>query len=180
MQFFTAIVAGLFATAASAIDLHLEYAGGCSTSGGGFICYNINPDTCCSVNSGTYFGSGSFRAIPRNWNINARGHGGPNCGAIREQRASGGSDYVCLGGGPFGGTGYGFANKKMIRGATEAREESVGCATPDVAYLADGTLYNYTAVVETGQPADELVQLFQSGDIPESFDAFKLEETLKL
>lgn len=187
MQFFTAIVAGLLATAASAIDLHLEYAGGCSTSGGGFICRGINPDTCCNVNSGTYFASGSFRAIPRNWNIVARGHGGPNCGAIREQRASGGADYVCLGSGPFGGTGYGFANRKMmIRGASEARgeeeseSESGACAVPDVAYLADGTQYNYTAIAETGQPAEELVQLFQTGDIPESFDAFKLEETLKL
>ncbi|KAI3399499.1 hypothetical protein diail_6761 [Diaporthe ilicicola] len=180
MQFFTAIVAGLFATAASAIDLHLEYAGGCSTSGGGFICQGINPDTCCSVNAGTYFASASFRAIPPNWNIVARGHAGPSCGTIREQSASGGRDYVCLSNGPFGGTGYGFANKKMIRGATEAREESGECATPDVAYLADGTQYNYTAVAETGQPADELVQLFQSGDIPESFDAFKLDETLAL
>lgn len=182
MQFFTALglVAGIFASAASAIDLHLEFAGGCGTGGGGYICRGINPDTCCNVNAGVYFASGSFRAIPRNWNIVARGHAGPNCGAIREQSASAGRDYVCLGNGPFGGTGYGFANRKMIRGATEARDETEVCATPDVAYLADGTQYNYTAIAETGQSAEELVQLFQSGDIPESFEAFKLDETLAL
>ncbi|KAJ0307963.1 hypothetical protein COL516b_003938 [Colletotrichum fioriniae] len=175
MKFIVAVslISGLFATAASAIDLHLEFAGGCSTSGGG-------------VNAGTYFASGSFRAIPRNWNIQARGHAGPNCGSIREQQDSAGRDYVCLGNGPFGGLGYGFNNRKMIRGASlDARngEETEGCAQPNVLYLADGTQYNYTAIAETGQATEELVSLVEAGasadDIP-SFEAFKLDEKLVL
>lgn len=180
------LVSGLFATAASAIDLHLEYAGGCSTSGGGYICRGWNPNTCCSVNAGTYFASGSFRAIPGNWNIQARGHAGPNCGSIRQQQDSAGRDYICLGNGPFGGLGYGFNNRKMIRGATlDARdgEETEGCAQPDVLYLADGTQYNYTAIAEAGQATEELASLVETGasadDIP-SFDAFKLDEKLVL
>ncbi|KAK2728221.1 hypothetical protein CKAH01_11215 [Colletotrichum kahawae] len=188
MKFFAiaSLVSGLFATAASAIDLHLEFAGGCSTSGGGAFCQNANPNTCCSVNSGTYFASGSFRAIPRNWNIQCRGHAGPNCGPIREQQDSGGRDYVCLGNGPFGGLGYGFNNRKMIRGATlDARdgEGTEGCAQPDVLYLADGTQYNYTAIAEAGQAIEELFSLIKTGasadDIP-SVDAFKLDEKLVL
>ncbi|KAK1948809.1 hypothetical protein LY78DRAFT_664701 [Colletotrichum sublineola] len=188
MKFFAAVslVSGLFATAASAIDLHLEFAGGCSTGGGGYICRGWNPNTCCSVNAGTYFASGSFRAIPGNWNIQARGHAGPNCGSIREQQDSAGRDYICLGNGPFGGLGYGFNNKKMIRGATlDARdgEKTEECAQPNVLYLADGTQYNYTAIVEAGQATEELVSLIEAGasadDIP-SFNVFKLDEKLVL
>ncbi|KAI8161611.1 hypothetical protein K4K49_012817 [Colletotrichum sp. SAR 10_70] len=183
MKFFAivSLVSGLFATAASAVDLHLEFAGGCSTSGGGFICRGWNPNTCCSVNSGTYFASASFRAIPANWNLQCRGHAGPNCGSIRSQQDSGGRDYICLSNGPYGGIGYGFNNKKMIRGVTlDARdgEETEGCAQPDVLYLADGTQYNYTAIAEAGQATDELVSLIKTGasadDIP-SVDEFKLD-----
>ncbi|KAI8180546.1 hypothetical protein K4K51_002566 [Colletotrichum sp. SAR 10_75] len=164
MKFFATVslVSGLFATAASAIDLHLD------------------------VNAGTYFASGSFRAIPGNWNIQARGHAGPNCGSVRQQQDSAGRDYICLGNGPFGGLGYGFNNRKMIRGATlDARdgEENEGCAQPDVLYLADGTQYNYTAIAEAGQATEELASLVETGasadDIP-SFDAFKLDEKLVL
>ncbi|GJC87401.1 hypothetical protein ColLi_10239 [Colletotrichum liriopes] len=188
MKFFAAasLVSGLFATAASAIDLHLEFAGGCSTSGGGAVCWNWNPNTCCSINAGTYFASGSFRAIPREWNIQARGHAGPNCGSIREQQDSAARDYICLGNGPFGGLGYGFNNRKMIRGATlDARdgEETERCAQPDVLYLADGTQYNYTAIAETGQSTEELFSLIKAGasaDDITSFDAFKLDEKLVL
>ncbi|KAK2030575.1 hypothetical protein LX32DRAFT_692310 [Colletotrichum zoysiae] len=188
MQFFAAgsLVSGLCLTAASAIDLHLEFAGGCSTNGGGYICQGWNPDTCCSVNAGIYFASGSFRAIPGNWNIQARGHAGLNCGPIREQQDSAGRDYIFLGNGPFGGLGYGFNNRKMIRGATlNARdgEETEGCAQPDVLYLPDGTQYNYTAIAEAGQATEELVSLIGSGasadDMP-SFDVFKLDEKLVL
>ncbi|KAK2035899.1 hypothetical protein LZ31DRAFT_580769 [Colletotrichum somersetense] len=188
MKFFAAVslVSGLFATAASAIDLHLEFAGGCSTSGGGYICQNFNPNSCCSVNAGVYLGSGSFRAIPGNWNIQCRGHAGPNCGAIREQQDSAGRDYVCLGNGPFGGLGYGFNNRKMIRGETlDARdvEETEGCAQPNVLYLADGTQYNYTAIAEAGQANEEIVSLIGAGasadDIP-SFNEFKLDHKLVL
>lgn len=194
MKFFAALglVAGLFATAASAIDLHLEFAGNCNTDGGGYICYGWNPNTCCSVSAGTYFGSVSFQAIPGEWNIQVRGHAGPNCGGVREQQDSAGRTYVCLGNGPFGGSGYGFNNRKMIRGATPVTrdvaavngEETEGCAQPDVLYLADGTQYNYTAIAETGQPTEELLWLIKAGasvdNIPDSFDAFKLDEKLVL
>lgn len=174
-----ALITTLLATAASAVDLHLEFAGGCSTSGGGYICRNHNPDTCCSVNAGTFFGSGSFRAIPRDWNLQTRGHTGPQCGAVRDQQDSRGRDYVCLGNGPFGGLGYGFNNRKMIRGATAVGvEEAAGCAQPDVMYLADGTQYNYTAIVEAELPTEQLFELGKAGasvaDVPESFDTFKL------
>ncbi|KAH8778386.1 hypothetical protein F5883DRAFT_541744 [Diaporthe sp. PMI_573] len=194
MQFFAALglVAGLFATAASAIDLHLEYAGNCATNQGGVFCQGWQPNTCCSLNAGTFFASGSFRAIPTAWNIQARGHAGPNCGSVREQQDSRGRDYVCLGNGPFGGLGYGFNNRKMIRGATlDTRdvvavngEETAGCRQPDVVYLADGTQYNYTAIAETGQPTEELFSLVKAGasadEIPASFDAFKFAEKLVL
>lgn len=176
-----ALITTLLATAASAVDIHLEFSNNCGASGG-YICRNYNPDTCCSVNAGTYLGSGSFRAIPNNWNLQVRGHAGPNCGSVRDQQDSRGRDYVCLTNGPFGGFGYGFNNRKMVRGATaEAVEgEFNGCAQPDVMYLADGTQYNYTAIVEAQLPLEELHQLGESGasvaDIPESFGAFKLVE----
>lgn len=176
-----ALITTLLATAATAVDLHLEFAGGCSTSGGGYVCTGWNPDTCCSVNAGLFFASGSFQAIPGNWNLQARGHAGPNCGAIRDQQDSRGRDYVCLGNGPFGGLGYGFNNRKMIRGATaEEVGETANCAQPDIMYLADGTQYNYTAILEAKLPVEELHQLGQAGasaaDIPESFGTFKLVE----
>lgn len=182
-----ALITTLLATAATAVDIHLEFAGGCSTGGGGYVCTNYNPNTCCSVNAGVFFGSGSFRAIPRNWNLQCRGHAGPNCGAVRDQQDSAGRDYVCLGNGPFGGFGYGFNNRKMIRGATaelEGRavdgEEAADCATPDIMYLADGTQYNYTAIVEAQLPVEELYELGKAGasaaEIPESFGTFKLVE----
>jgi hypothetical protein len=193
MQFTAALAlaAGLLASAASAIDLHLEFAGGCSTSQGGVFCQNWNPNTCCSGNAGTYFSSTSFRAIPRAWNIQARGHAGPNCGSIRSQQDSAGRDYICLTNGPFGGAGYGFNNRKMmIRGSTaEAHDdaagvETEGCASPDVVYLADGTQYNYTAIAEKGLNMEELFSLVKAGasadDIPDSFAAFQFEEKLVL
>ncbi|KAK4672177.1 hypothetical protein QC763_100110 [Podospora pseudopauciseta] len=170
----------LLATSAAAIDLHLEFAGGCSTSGGGYICYNWNPDSCCSVNAGTFFNSGSFRAIPPQWNIQARGHAPPRCGTIRQQEDSRGRTYVCLGNGPFGGLGYGFNNRKMIRGETveEEEETETECVQPNVMYLADGTQYNYTAIVEAKLDTVELNEIAKAGasaaDIPESFEAFKI------
>lgn len=184
MKSFT-LITSLLAAAASAVDIHLEFAGGCSTGGGGYVCTAYNPNTCCSVNAGVYFASGSFRAIPGNWNLQVRGHAGPNCGAVRDQQDSAGRDYVCLGNGPFGGFGYGFNNKNMMRGATDVRavdgeEEAAGCATPDIMYLADGTQYNYTAIVEAQLPVEELYELGKAGasaaEIPESFGTFKLVE----
>lgn len=186
MKSFT-LITSLLATAASAVDLHLEFSGGCNTGGGGYICRGWNPNTCCSVNAGLFFASGSFRAIPGNWNLQCRGHAGPNCGAVRDQQDSRGRDYVCLGNGPFGGLGYGFNNRKMIRGAEtdlDVRavngEELEGCAQPDVMYLADGTQYNYTAIVEAQLAPEELFELGKAGasvaDIPESYATFQLAE----
>ncbi|KAL8366134.1 hypothetical protein RB595_004757 [Gaeumannomyces hyphopodioides] len=172
----------LLATSAAAIDLHLEWAGGCSTSQGGFVCFNWNPDTCCSVNAGTLFGSGTFNAIPGNWNIQARGHAGPNCGSIRQQEDSRGRDFVCLANGPFGGLGYGFNNKKKIRGATvvEEVEAEAKCVQPDVMYLADGTRYNYTAILEAKVDTAKLFEVAKAGasvaDIPGGFETFKLAQ----
>lgn len=172
----------LLATSAAAIDLHLEWAGGCSTSQGGFVCYNWNPNTCCSVNAGTIFGSGTFNAIPTSWNIQARGHAPPNCGTIRQQEDSRGRTFICLANGPFGGLGYGFNNRKKIRGATvvEEVETETECVQPDVMYLADGTRYNYTAILEAKEDTAELFEIAKAGasvaDIPEGFETFKLVE----
>ncbi|KAL8396982.1 hypothetical protein RB594_003901 [Gaeumannomyces avenae] len=173
----------LLATSAAAIDLHLEFAGGCSTSGGGAICFNYNPNTCCSVNQGTIFGSGSFRAIPREWNIQARGHAPSNCGSIRQQEDSRGRDYVCLNNGPFGGLGYGFNNRKLVRGVAVPRdveEPEAKCVQPNVVYLADGTQYNYTAILEAKVDTAELFKAAQAGasvaDMPEGLATFKLAQ----
>ncbi|KAM7210775.1 hypothetical protein V8F06_013837 [Rhypophila decipiens] len=173
------LVLSLLATSAAAIDLHLENAGGCAAGGGGYVCYNYNPNTCCTVNNGVFFPSVSFRAIPAAWNIQARGHAPTRCGAVRQQEDSRGRNYICLGNGPFGGSGYGFNNKKMIRGATvEAEETDTKCVQPDVMYLADGTLYNYTAIVEAKLDTVELNEYAKAGasaaDIPEGFEAFKI------
>ncbi|TLD15113.1 hypothetical protein PspLS_10742 [Pyricularia sp. CBS 133598] len=186
-----AILTAVLATAVTAVDLHLQNWGGCNDAGGGWVCYGWNPNTCCSVNAGTFFASVSFRAIPGAWNLQCRGHAGPNCGSIREQQDSGGRDFVCLGSGPFGGSGYGFNNRKMVRGVTSglaAREaegqESAGCVAPNVMYLADGTQYNYTAILEAKLPTEELVALNKAGasaaDVPEAFASFQLAEKLKL
>lgn len=183
-----AIITAVLATAVTAVDIHLQNWGNCDDGGGGYICFGWNPDTCCSVNAGLFFASVSFRAIPGEWNLQCRGHAGPNCGAVREQQDSGGRGYVCLGNGPFGGGGYGFNNRKMVRGVTPrlaARDgESAGCVAPNVLYLADGTQYNYTAILEAKLPTEELVAFNQAGasvaEIPESFAAFKLAEKLKL
>jgi hypothetical protein len=170
----------LLATSAAAIDLHLHWAGGCSTLQGGYVCRNANPNNCCSVNAGTIFGSGSVRAIPPEWNIQARGHAPPSCGTVRQQEDSRGRRDVCLSNGPFGGLGYGFNNMKKIRGATvvEEVETETKCVQPDVMYLADGTRYNYTAILEANVDTAELIEIAKAGasvaDIPEGFETFRL------
>lgn len=68
----------------------------------------------------------------------------------------------------------------MIRGATVVEEEETEteCVQPNVMYLADGTQYNYTAIVEAKLDTVELNEIAKAGasaaDIPESFEAFKI------
>jgi hypothetical protein len=66
---------------AAAIDIWLRWFGG-----GNVVCYGIAQNTCCGVMgiSGNPFWGIDFQAIPHNWNIGVRGHGGDQCGPIVE------------------------------------------------------------------------------------------------
>ncbi len=98
---------------------------------------------------------------------------------MRQQEDSRGRDFICLSNGPFGGAGYGFNNRKKIRGATvEEVETETKCVQPDVMYLADGTQYNYTAILEAKVDTAVLFEIAKASasvaDIPEGFETFRL------
>ncbi|KAK3313363.1 hypothetical protein B0H66DRAFT_629129 [Apodospora peruviana] len=173
---------GLAATA-SAVDLYL-YTGNCFNSAG-IVCTNINPNTCCGGSNVNIFPQVGFRAIPATWNLECRGHAGGFCNQIRQvQRASGGRD-LCLGSGPFSGSGYGFTSKKKrFAQPTEegcAAEDVGGCTAsqkPDLLFLADGTQYKISDLDDAD--IDGLVKLAASGanatDVPAEFGALEIKK----
>jgi hypothetical protein len=111
MKHFTTIFALAAAVAAIDIQGHIE-----SHCGGGnrVTFTNVNPDRCYATGGVSW--AYSFRAIPTNWRLSTRSHGGGNCGPIIHVFDSNGRDLVCHGGEvnnvEYTGAGYSFINKR--------------------------------------------------------------------
>ncbi|KAH7311038.1 hypothetical protein BKA65DRAFT_413672 [Rhexocercosporidium sp. MPI-PUGE-AT-0058] len=167
---FLAVILGLTASV-SAIDIGLRNWGGCDSRGGGWVCTNWNPNSCCGIPSGTV-SSVVFYAIPNNWFLELRGHEGGNCNALKTVDTIFGGTEKCLNSGPYTGAGYSFRSRK--RGV-----EGTTCTTttmPDVLFLGDGQRYNIVDM--DSSLIEELAGFAQNGsvvaDIPEVFKAFEI------
>ncbi|RYO95459.1 hypothetical protein DL766_007767 [Monosporascus sp. MC13-8B] len=177
MGSFQDILLGLFATA-SAIDIYLHVGGDCG--GNAVVCVGINPNTCCSTSDIDIFPTVGFRGIPTHWNLECKGHSGGRCNRLREVQPARNTNFVCLRSGFFSGGGYGFSGRKRADGADG------GCTAyqkPDTLLLEDGGKYNIADLEDA-----PLTQLFDfvlyleiaasganSADIPEEFNAYKIE-----
>jgi hypothetical protein len=142
---FLPLILGL-AASVNAIDLYLGWRGGSNY----VACRNINPNVCCSTAAGgSPFNSLDFREIPRNWNIQCRGHRGPQCGSLAEVKQSNGATAVSLFNSDFGGSGYGFVSK---RSTDDAVVETV---RPSLLVFGDGAQYDLSELTESSY--DEMV-----------------------
>ncbi|KAK3326841.1 hypothetical protein B0H66DRAFT_169991 [Apodospora peruviana] len=167
------------AASVSAIDAALRVRGGCDSRGGGAVCTNLNPNTCCGVPSGSY-SSLVFYAVPKNWFLELRGHEGGNCGRVKTVDTLFGGTERCLNSGPYTGAGYSFLSRK--RGEKIEADECSASATPctpvapDQLFLADGQKYNIVDM-EIGL-LEELTGLMENGstkaDIPAVFKTFEI------
>ncbi|CAN9375110.1 unnamed protein product [Alternaria alternata] len=138
MKHVTTVFALAAAVAAIDIQGHIE-----SHCGGGnrVTFTNVNPDRCYATGGVSW--AYSFRAIPTNWRLSTRSHGGGNCGPIIHVFDSNGRDLVCHGGEvnnvEYTGAGYSFINKRR---STDVASDSQDCIKPDLLEIEGGSTYN--------------------------------------
>ncbi len=198
MQLLT-IILGLTASV-SAIDVGLRSRNACGSSGGGFLCTNLNPNVnilsfhelgtplnhtiynvppqlCCGIPSGSVT-SIIFYAVPTNWYLELRGHEGGDCARLKTVDTLYGRTEKCLNSGPYTGAGYSFrSNKREVQeGACSSTPETCTPTMPDVLFLGDGQRYNIVDM-DYGL-VEELAGFAENGsvtaDIPEAFKAFEI------
>ncbi|KAL2059975.1 hypothetical protein VTL71DRAFT_9797 [Oculimacula yallundae] len=185
------ILLGLLSVSASlvgAIDIYL-YDAQHSCSGAAFVCTNVNPNQCCGNDSNDHH-SLAFRAKPREWNLEVRGHSNGNCRDLTLRGQSGtGSTDTCLTFsnpnsqpiGSFSGAGYSFWNRRRTtaEGLSNCHTESPTCGglqRPDRLDLADGTKYNITGLTDAErlELRSAVTTKVTAAEIPTKFDHFKI------
>ncbi|CZS89962.1 uncharacterized protein RAG0_09602 [Rhynchosporium agropyri] len=172
------VLVGL-AASVSAIDVGLRSGSNCNSNGGGWLCTNLNPNTCCGIATGSV-SSVIFYAIPRDWFLQVRGHEGGSCGRVRTTENVQGATERCLSNGQYTGAGYSFNSRKRgIMGTPEdvcAASATCTPVLPDQLSLSDGQKYNIVDM-DTGL-LEELTELMINGsvasDVPEVFKSFEV------
>jgi hypothetical protein len=106
---FPGILLGLIATA-SAINITLYYGEGCS--GGGVVCADSRPNTCCSGNGAFTFSSIGFTGISASsWErIRCQGMRSVGCRGFPSTTQISSGDSVCLNGGGYNSASYELVN----------------------------------------------------------------------
>ncbi|EHL00657.1 hypothetical protein GLAREA_02918 [Glarea lozoyensis ATCC 20868] len=164
------IILGLTASV-SAIDVGLRSRSNCDSRGGGWLCTNLNPNSCCGISSG-HVASIIFYAIPTEWSLELRGHDGGNCNRLSTVDGIFGGTERCLNAGWYTGASYVFRSKRR----TAQESACTSSVAPDVLFLADGQKYNIVNM-DHGL-IEELAGFATNGssveDIPAVFKPFEI------
>jgi hypothetical protein len=147
MHYLTIILA--LAAAAWAIDIRAFGSNSHCQGRYGFY-VGAQPDVCYHYADGTKKSSYGFYAIPKDWRISTRSHGGGDCKDVLMVRDSNGATWVCHGDkGPnweYSGAGYSFINDKKAEAV--AADDTRDCQGPDGIVFEDGETYEFKGVDE--------------------------------
>ena len=105
------------------------------------------PDTCYHYYDNSGMSSFGFYAIPKDWRISTRGHGGGNCKDVLRTQDSNGATWVCHGDKrpkyEYTGAGYSFINKKAELAETQPAADDAGeCKGMDGIVFENGGTYD--------------------------------------
>ncbi|KAL1794607.1 hypothetical protein ACET3X_006423 [Alternaria dauci] len=170
MQYLTTTFALAAAVAAIDIQGHIE-----SHCGGGnrVTFTNVSPDRCYATGGISW--AYSFRAIPTDWRLSTRSHGGGGCGFIFHVFDSNGRDLVCHGGDvnnvEYTGAGYSFINRKRSEDVAVASQD---CIKPDLLEIEGGPTYNLLGLED--ETYKTMLDYAWNGttapDMPSAFDEY--------
>ncbi|EJT69632.1 hypothetical protein GGTG_12516 [Gaeumannomyces tritici R3-111a-1] len=167
MQFRNALLGGVLASSASAIDIRFHNGGSCAGAAQNYA--NVNPNICCLGDSASV----AIAAIPTNWAINVQGYSGGGCGSPKWSGEARNTNFYCMSANSrpnYSGAFYYFPGRK--RGDEVADSQCKGqLGKPDGILLADGvTEYNVTSLPEA--EVESLWALASSGVGPEGMPAY--------